>query len=107
VNGREIAENVPRSAPELLASQPGGNRHQPKLLLRNGRQSRQLERFAALGSGAKKYIYGKALFRYWPLTSASVMHHEDVTPVDTPTSPTFTTPEFQQPPLSEASPQQR
>ncbi|HEY5884574.1 MAG TPA: signal peptidase I [Pyrinomonadaceae bacterium] len=29
----------------------------------------------------KKYVYGKALFRYWPLTSASVIHHEDMTPV--------------------------
>lgn len=27
----------------------------------------------------KKYIYGKALFRYWPLGSASVIHHEDLT----------------------------
>jgi hypothetical protein len=53
----------------------------------------------------KKYIYGKALFRYWPLTSASVIHHEDIKTLDTP-SP-YTTPEFQQTPLSDASPQQR
>lgn len=26
----------------------------------------------------KKYVYGKALFRYWPLTAASVIHHEDL-----------------------------
>jgi signal peptidase I len=26
----------------------------------------------------KKYIYGKALFRYWPLNQASVIHHEDI-----------------------------
>ncbi len=26
----------------------------------------------------KKYIYGKALFRYWPPTSASVIRHEDM-----------------------------
>jgi signal peptidase I len=26
----------------------------------------------------KKYIYGKALFRYWPPTAASVIHHEDI-----------------------------
>jgi signal peptidase I len=24
----------------------------------------------------EKYIYGKALFRYWPLTQASVIRHE-------------------------------
>ena len=29
----------------------------------------------------KKYVYGKALFRYWPITSASIIHHEDMTPV--------------------------
>ncbi len=29
----------------------------------------------------KKYIYGKALFRYWPLTAASVISHENVAPV--------------------------
>lgn len=28
----------------------------------------------------KKYIYGKALLRYWPLSAASVIHHEDLTP---------------------------
>lgn len=26
----------------------------------------------------KKYIYGKALFRYWPLSAASVIHHENL-----------------------------
>ena len=26
----------------------------------------------------KKYVYGKALFRYWPLSVASVIHHEDI-----------------------------
>ena len=26
----------------------------------------------------KKYVYGKALFRYWPLNAASVIHHEDI-----------------------------
>ncbi len=24
----------------------------------------------------EKYIYGKALFRYWPLSEASVIRHE-------------------------------
>src|SRR6267378_7524820 len=28
----------------------------------------------------KKYVYGKALLRYWPLNSASVIHHENVSP---------------------------
>jgi signal peptidase I len=32
----------------------------------------------------KKYIYGKALFRYWPLGAASVIHHENI-PLSAPT----------------------
>jgi signal peptidase I len=28
----------------------------------------------------KKYIYGKALFRYWPLSAASVIRHENISP---------------------------
>jgi len=32
----------------------------------------------AWGLVPKKYIYGKALFRYWPLNQASVIHHEDI-----------------------------
>jgi len=28
----------------------------------------------------KKYIYGKALLRYWPPSAASVIHHEDLSP---------------------------
>ncbi|HXD33388.1 MAG TPA: signal peptidase I [Pyrinomonadaceae bacterium] len=28
----------------------------------------------------KKYVYGKALLRYWPLNNASVIHHENVSP---------------------------
>jgi len=26
----------------------------------------------------KKYIYGKALFRYWPISAISVIHHENI-----------------------------
>jgi len=33
----------------------------------------------------KKYIYGKALLRYWPPSAASVIHHEDLAPA--PASP--------------------
>jgi signal peptidase I len=35
----------------------------------------------------KKYIYGKALMRYWPLNAASVIHHENISPaVPSPSS---------------------
>src|SRR5689334_24162956 len=42
----------------------------------------------------KKYIYGKALFRYWPLAAASVIHHEDINPAG-PQSPPGFMPAFQ------------
>jgi signal peptidase I len=32
----------------------------------------------------KKYIYGKALLRYWPPSAASVIHHEDLSPAAPP-----------------------
>jgi signal peptidase I len=32
----------------------------------------------------KKYVYGKALFRYWPLTAASIIHHENISSVPPP-----------------------
>ena len=35
----------------------------------------------------KKYIYGKALFRYWPPNAASVIHHENIGTVVPPASP--------------------
>ena len=35
----------------------------------------------------EKYIYGKALFRYWPVTEASLISHEDDYEMMTPTSP--------------------
>ncbi len=34
----------------------------------------------------KKYIYGKALLRYWPPSAASVIHHEDLAPAPAPPS---------------------
>lgn len=36
------------------------------------------------GQVPKKYIYGKALFRYWPIGEASVIHHEDIAPLPQP-----------------------
>jgi hypothetical protein len=42
----------------------------------------------------KKYIYGKALFRYWPLNAASVIHHENLVPTG-PASPPGSPREYQ------------
>lgn len=38
----------------------------------------------AWGLVPKKYIYGKALLRYWPPSAASVIHHENISPVPPP-----------------------
>jgi signal peptidase I len=44
----------------------------------------------------KKYIYGKAMLRYWPLAAASVIHHENIAP---PIPPARSyNPEFEQMP---------
>jgi len=52
----------------------------------------------------KKYIYGKALFRYWPLTAASVIHHENLAPAGPPAAPNgYTPPVFQETPPGDAS----
>lgn len=34
----------------------------------------------------KKYVYGKALLRYWPPSAASVIHHENISPSVPPAS---------------------
>jgi hypothetical protein len=51
----------------------------------------------------KKYIYGKALFRYWPLTAASVIHHEDINQAG-PQSPPGFMPAYQPTPDGEPTP---
>jgi signal peptidase I len=46
----------------------------------------------------KKYIYGKALFRYWPISAASLIKHENIPPVP----PSFgTNPELQDAPTND------
>jgi signal peptidase I len=48
----------------------------------------------------KKYIYGKALLRYWPLSNASVIHHEDIRS-PAPPSPGSYSPDTQDTPVDE------
>ncbi len=48
----------------------------------------------AWGLVPKKYVYGKALFRYWPLTAASVIHHEDLKTMPPPSGYNPTAPEL-------------
>jgi signal peptidase I len=49
------------------------------------------------GQVPKKYVYGKALFRYWPLSAASVIHHEDISPVPPPSGYQDTPPTSDEP----------
>jgi hypothetical protein len=53
----------------------------------------------------KKYIYGKALFRYWPLTAASVIHHENINPAPGQRSPAYQPADDQFDPSGELTPQ--
>jgi signal peptidase I len=48
----------------------------------------------------KKYIYGKALFRYWPIGEASVIHHEDIAPAPMPQPGQYNSPESIETPVN-------
>ena len=47
----------------------------------------------AWGLVPEKYIYGKALFRYWPLSTASIIRHETEYTLNTPNVAPTPTPE--------------
>src|ERR1044072_9477752 len=53
----------------------------------------------------KKCIYGKALFRYWPLTAPSVIHHENLAPTGPPSPPNAYPPDVQENSSGEANPE--
>jgi signal peptidase I len=105
VNGSEIAESYLDPRLNLSHRSLGRTDVKPNYYFVMGDNRDNSSDSRIWGLVPKKYIYGKALFRYWPITSASVIHHEDVVPQTTP-SPRYT-PEFQDAPLSDVSPQQR
>jgi signal peptidase I len=104
VNGRDIEESYldPRLNLSHRSLAPTYVRPNYYFVMGDNRDNSSDSRI--WGLVPKKYIYGKALFRYWPLAAASVIHHEDInTPGSQP--PGFAPRDFGETPTGEPSQQ--
>lgn len=84
VNGRDLAESYLDSRFNLSSKSQAPVYVKPGHYFVMGDNRDNSSDSRAWGLVPKKYIYGKALFRYWPLTAASVIHHENISPVIAP-----------------------
>jgi signal peptidase I len=87
VNGRDLEETYLDSRLNLNPKSQGPVYVRPNRYFVMGDNRDNSSDSRIWGLVPKKYIYGKALFRYWPPNAAAVIHHENIGTRVPPPSP--------------------